>query len=190
MKFGTHCTSHLTSISHLTSKPSHDASRHPARWRRWKDARAPYHVQVAWPRCRLEAYAGGGYDVVCRHIRTACYPPRRKINPKFPQKKEAATPSPSRFSPNPVVLRLIVMCIVIATGRIVRFRPPGRKMKAIPPPPQRILLIFHLEHRATAPSPGRPSPRPGAHLLIVVFLRLATGQSDRICPRGRNLMMP
>jgi hypothetical protein len=29
MKFGAHRTSHLTSISHLTTKPTHDASRHP-----------------------------------------------------------------------------------------------------------------------------------------------------------------
>jgi hypothetical protein len=60
MKFGAHCTSHLTSISHITSKPTHDASRHPARWWRWEDARALYRAQEAWPCCRLEAYAGGG----------------------------------------------------------------------------------------------------------------------------------
>ena len=42
MKFGAHRTSHLTSISHLTSKPTHDALRHPARWRQWEDARALY----------------------------------------------------------------------------------------------------------------------------------------------------
>jgi len=124
---------HLTSISHLTSKPTHDASRHPARWRRREDVRALYHAQEAWPRCRLEAYAGGGYDVG----RTACYypPPKKKINPKSPLKNEAATPCPGRFSPNPVVLHLIVKFSAILTGRIVRFRPPGRKMKAIPPPP-------------------------------------------------------
>ena len=78
MKFGAHRTSHLTSISHLTTKPTHDASRHPARWRRWEDARALYRTQEAWPRCRLEAYAGGGYDSVCRRVRTACYPPPPK----------------------------------------------------------------------------------------------------------------
>jgi hypothetical protein len=78
---------------------------------------------------------------------------------------EAATPSPGRISPNPVILRLIVMLTTIETGRIVRFRPPGRKMKAIPPPPppQRISSIYPLERRATAPSPGPPSPHPGAH---------------------------
>jgi uncharacterized protein YecT (DUF1311 family) len=68
-KFGAHRTSHLTSISHLTSKPTHDASRHPARWWRWEDVRALYRAQEAWLRCRLEAYAGGGYDVG----RTVCY---------------------------------------------------------------------------------------------------------------------
>jgi hypothetical protein len=44
---------HLTSISHLTSKPTHNASHHPARWQRWEDARAVYRAQEAWPRCRL-----------------------------------------------------------------------------------------------------------------------------------------
>jgi hypothetical protein len=66
-----HRTSHLPSISHLTSKPTHDASRHPAWWRRWEDAHALYRKQEVWPRCRLEAYEGGGYDVG----RTVCYPP-------------------------------------------------------------------------------------------------------------------
>ena len=59
MKFSAHRTSHLTSISHLTSKRTHDALCHPARWRQWEDAR----MQEAWPRCRLEAYAGGEYDI-------------------------------------------------------------------------------------------------------------------------------
>ena len=64
------------------------------------------------------------------------------------RKNEAATPSPGRFSPNPVVLRLIVMLSAIAIGRIVRFTPPNQKTKAIPPPPhtQLILSIFPLEH--------------------------------------------
>ena len=118
-------------------------------------------------------------------------PPCRKIRQKSPSKNEVATPSPGRFSPNPVVLRLIVMLSAIATGRIVRFRPPGRKMKAIPPPPrQQILSIFPLERRATAPSPGRLSPHPGAHWFIVMFLRLGTGRSDQIRPPSRNLTMP
>ena len=58
------------------------------------------------------------------------HPPSRKLRPlsyphpadkliKNPQKNKAATPSPGRFSPNPVVLRLIVMLSAIATGRIV-----------------------------------------------------------------------
>ena len=41
---------HLTSISHLTSKPTHDASRHPAWWRWWEDECALYQAQEAWPR--------------------------------------------------------------------------------------------------------------------------------------------
>ncbi len=59
-----------------------------------------------------------------------------------------------------------------------------------PPPPQQKLSIFPLENRATAHSPGRPSPHHGGHWLIVIFLRLATGWSDQIHPPGRNLMMP
>jgi hypothetical protein len=66
--------------------------------------------------------------------RCALNPTRPKKWTKSPHKTKVATPSPGRFSPNPVVLRLIVMFSVIVTGRIVRFRQPGRKMKAIPPP--------------------------------------------------------
>ena len=86
MKFGAHSASHLTSILHLTTKPTHDALRHSAQWRRWEDACALYHAQEAWPRCHLEAHAVGGYDVAFHHIRPASYPPppRRKNNPKSP----------------------------------------------------------------------------------------------------------
>ena len=73
----------------------------------------------------------------------ALTPPGRKFD-KHPRKTEAATPSPSHFSPNPVVLRLIVMFSGISTGQIVRFRPPGRKMKAIPPPPPNEYCQFSL----------------------------------------------
>jgi hypothetical protein len=117
-------------------------------------------------------------------------PPRRKINPKSPKKNKGATPSPGRFSPNPVVQRLIVMFYAIETGRIVRFRPPGRKMKTILPPPQQILPIFPLERRATVPSSVHPSLHPGAHWFIFMFLRLGTGRSNQICPPGGNLKMP
>ena len=61
--------------------------------------------------------------------------------------------------------------------------------KGNPPPPNK-KLIFPFENRATAPSPNCPSPHPGAHWFIVVYLRLATGQSDQSCPPGCNLMMP
>ena len=71
MEFGAPRTSHLTSISHLTSKPTHDASRHPARLQQWEDACALYRAQEVWPRCCLEAYAGGGYDVAFSRVRTA-----------------------------------------------------------------------------------------------------------------------
>ncbi len=100
MKFGAHRTSHHTSISHLTTKPTHDALRHPARWRRWEDARALYRTQEAWPRCRLEAYAGGGYDIACRCVSVLPPPaekliqnPLRKMKPPHhPQAVSAQTP--------------------------------------------------------------------------------------------------
>ncbi len=65
-------------------------------------------------------------------------------NPKSPSKNEGATPSPGHFGPIPVVLRLIVMLSTIATGRIVQFRPPGRKMKAIPSHPPSEYCRFSL----------------------------------------------
>ena len=52
-------------------------------------------------------------------------PPGLTVNQKSPFNNEAATLSPGRFSPNPIVLRLIVMLSAIATGRIVQFRPPS-----------------------------------------------------------------
>ena len=79
----------------------------------------------------------GRCGLICppdRKLRPLSYPPRRKIRPRSPSKNEAATPSPGRFSPNPVALRWIVMFSTVVTGGIVRFRQPGRKMKAIPPP--------------------------------------------------------
>ena len=44
-------------------------------------------------------------------------PPQPKILSKIPSKSVAATPSPSRFSPNPSVLCLIVIFNTLATGR-------------------------------------------------------------------------
>ncbi len=51
-----------------------------------------------------------------------CYlPPRMpKIHRFSPPKSKAATPSPGRFSPNPSVLRLIVLFSALATGGCVR----------------------------------------------------------------------
>ena len=46
-------------------------------------------------------------------------PPQPKILSKIPSKSVAATPSPGHFSPNPSVLRLIVMFSALATGRSV-----------------------------------------------------------------------
>ena len=41
----------LPSISQLTYKPTSDASRRPARWRRWEDARVLHRAQESWPSC-------------------------------------------------------------------------------------------------------------------------------------------
>ncbi len=76
----------------------------------------------------------------CHRVRLRVNPPAEKFD-QNPLINEAATPSPGRFSPNPVVLRLIVMLSAIETGRIVRFRPPGRKMKAIPTPPPTMNIV-------------------------------------------------
>ena len=85
-----------------------------------------YWIGTSW--CRLIRPPG-------RKLRPISYPsPAQKIRQKSPSKNNATTSSPGRFSPNPVVLRLIVMLSVLETGRSVRFRPTGRKMKAIPPP--------------------------------------------------------
>jgi hypothetical protein len=69
----------------------------------------------------------------------SCYLP--PSNPKklsqISSKSVAATPSPSRFSPNPSVLHLIVIMATLATGWSNRIQPSGHKMKAVPsPPPQ------------------------------------------------------
>ena len=87
---------HLTSISHLTSKPTHNASRHPARWRKWEDAW--YRAQEAWPRCRLQAYAGGGYVVACRRFRLRVNPPAKKFDQK-PLIKRSRNAIPRPFQP-------------------------------------------------------------------------------------------
>jgi hypothetical protein len=98
-KFGAHCTSHLTSISHLTSKPTHDASRHPALWWRWEDVRALYRAQEAWLHCHLKAYAGGGYDVAFRCIRTVCYPSPIEKLIQIPLEKGSRHAIPRPFQP-------------------------------------------------------------------------------------------
>jgi hypothetical protein len=89
---------HLTSISHLTSKPTHNASRHPARWRQWEDAW--YRAQEAWPRCRLQAYAGGGYVVACRRFRLRVNPPAKKFD-QNPLIKWSRNAIPQPFQPKP-----------------------------------------------------------------------------------------
>ena len=67
----------------------------------------------------------------------SCYLP--PSNPKklsqISSKSVAATPSPSRFSPNPYVLCLVVILATLVTGRSDQILLPGCKMKVIPPPP-------------------------------------------------------
>jgi len=66
-------------------------------------------------------------------------PPAEKLIQNPLRKTKLPRHPPAVSAQNPVVLRLIVMFSVIVTGRIVRFRPPGQKMKAIPPPPTNIV---------------------------------------------------
>ena len=71
-------------------------------------------------------------------LRPLSYAPSPKILSKIPFKKRSHHAIPGRFSPNPVVLRLIVMFSAVVTGRIIQFRQPGRKMIPPPLPPMNI----------------------------------------------------
>ncbi len=124
-----------------------------------------------------------------RKLRPISYPsPAQKIRQKSPSKNNAATPSPGCFSPNPVVLRLIVMLSVLETGRSVRFRPLGRKMKAIPPPPPPTNIVdFHLGNRAAAPFPGRFRPRQRGNLLPVMSLVGGIKWNSQNRPHGAKM---
>ena len=59
-----------------------------------------YRAQVAWPRCRLEAYAGGGYVVACHRIRLRVNPPAKKIDHN-PLIKRSRNTIPRPFQPKP-----------------------------------------------------------------------------------------
>jgi hypothetical protein len=79
-----------------------------------------------------------------------------------PLENEAATPSPGCFSPNPVILCLVIMFFTIATGRIVQLRPPGQKMKAIPSAtPTTNIVDFPLStpSHCAFPRPSEPTPQ-------------------------------
>jgi len=106
-------------------------------------------------------------------------PPSRKINQKSPYDNKATTPSPSRFSPNPAVLCFIVMLSALTTGRIVWFRPPGPKMKAItsPLPPTSIVDFpsWTPSHYAF-PRPSEPTPR---NTLIYCHVFEASNRAER-----------
>ncbi len=113
-------------------------------------------------------------------IATSILPPCRKINQKSPSKNEGATPSPGHFGPIPIVLRLIVMFSAILTGRIVRFRQPGRKMKAIPPPlPPKNIADFPscTPSNRTFPRPSEPTPR---RTLVYCHIFEARDRAERL----------
>ena len=97
-------------------------------------ARRKRGLVAASKRMQAEGMTLGRYRRPPRQNYVLPHPAEKLIQNPL-KKNEAATPSPGRFSPNPIVLRLIVKFSVIFIGRIVRFRPLGRKMKAVPPPP-------------------------------------------------------
>jgi hypothetical protein len=132
IKFGAHRTSHLTSISHLTSKPSHDASRHPFRWRRWEDARVlsrAGRVASLLPR-----------SIWWRRVRR-CVPPRQNCVLPLPRWKINPNPlrktKPPRHPPPPPP-RTLVDCSVVEVGdRAVWSNSSARSQMAtyiLPPP--------------------------------------------------------
>ena len=185
---------HLTSISHLTSKPIkipfYKRSRHAI----------PRPFQPPPPRtlvycCVVEVgdWAVRSNSPAWSQIMTSILPPPAQKfdqNPLLKTKSPRHPPAVSAQTPSSYVW--LSCCPQFWPGRLFDFDRPVKKWRRShhPPPPQRILSIFPLGWRASAPSPSRPSPHPGAHWLIVMFLRLATGRSDKICPPSRNLMMP
>jgi hypothetical protein len=90
-------------------------------------ARRKRGLVAASKRMQAEGMTLGRYRRPPRQNYVLPHPAEKLIQNPL-KKNEAATPSPRRLSPNPVVLRLNVMLSVLATGRSVRFRPPGRKM--------------------------------------------------------------
>jgi hypothetical protein len=90
-------------------------------------------------------------------------PPHRKIRPKSPGKKNAATPSPGRSSPRPRVHLLIVVSLRLTTRRCGLIRPPGRKLRPLsyPPPSKKIhqnpLKITKLPRHPPAVSAPAPT---------------------------------
>jgi hypothetical protein len=142
---------------------------------------------AASKRMQAEGMTLGRY----RHISCVLPPPAEKLihNPLRKTKPPRHPPAVSAQTPSSYVC-LSCCPRLQPVGAFDLDCPDEKCRQSHPPPPQRILPIFPLERRATAPSPDRPSPHPGAHLLIVMFLRLATGRSDQIRPRGHNLMMP
>ncbi len=106
MKFGAHRTSHLTSISHLTTKPTHDDCSPPARCRWWEDVRALYcarkHGLVAASK-RMQAKGMTVHAAASERCVTP--PPAKKIF-QNPLEKRSRHAIPSLFQPKPCRLTL------------------------------------------------------------------------------------
>ena len=151
---------HLTSISHLTSKPTHNASRHPARWRQWEDAW--YCAQEAWPRCRLQAYAGGGYVVACRRFRLRVDPPAKKIRPKSPYKTKPQRHPPA-ISAQTQSYYVWLSCFPrLRLGRLFNLDRPVEKWRRShhPPPTTNIVdFPYWTPIYCAFPRPSQPTPR-------------------------------
>ena len=72
----------------------------------------------------------------------------------------------------------------------MRSNSPARSQittSILPPPRPKIRQKSPSKNEGATPSPGRSSPRPRIRLLIVVFLRSATGRCGLICPPGHKL---
>lgn len=75
--------------------------------------------------------------------------------------KRSSHTIPQSFQPKPEVLYLIFMFSALATGRSDRIRPPGRKMKAIPPAPppnKNGNFLYKIWSHCNFPRPSEPTP--------------------------------
>jgi hypothetical protein len=107
------------------------------------------------------------------------YPPPAKKLDQNPLQKTKPPRHPQAVSAQTLSLRLIVMFSAVVTGRIIQFRQPSRKMKAIPPPlpPTNIADFPSLTTSHCAfPRPSEPTPR---RTLVDCHVFEARDQEDR-----------